>query len=139
MSEVRHFPGKIARWVDGDTCRVDIDQGFYDWKLNRELRLYGYDAPERRSKNDKERALGNYAKDLMESRFPVGTKIVIVSYPQERGKYGRVIGGFVVEGDTTWTAALLQARLAVEYNKYNEQELAEIWDARYEILIGGNK
>lgn len=139
MSEVRYFPGKIARWVDGDTCRVDIDQGFYDWKLNRELRLYGYDAPERRSKNEKERALGSYAKDLMESKFPPGTEIIIESRPQERGKYGRVIGSFAVEGGTTWVAALINARLVVEYGKFSDEELAAVWDKRYELLIGRNK
>lgn len=138
MNEVREFPGRIARWVDGDTVRVDIDQGFYDWKLNRELRLADYDAPELRSKSQKERTFAIHVFEVMEELFPAGTEIRIISHHQKRGKYGRVIGTFATKDatqpdHTTWTAELISRGFVIPYSKYNEQEKLEIWETRHDL------
>lgn len=40
------YSAKLIRVVDGDGVVLDIDLGFYQWRLNRSYRLGRIDAPE---------------------------------------------------------------------------------------------
>jgi micrococcal nuclease len=46
---VYQYRARYVRTVDGDTCVLDLDLGFYQWRLNRSYRLARIDAPERGS------------------------------------------------------------------------------------------
>ena len=54
----------IKRVVDGDTVDVDIDLGFGIWVHNQRIRLSGIDAPETRTRNLEEKALGFKTKEF---------------------------------------------------------------------------
>lgn len=138
MSVVRGYPGTLVRWVDGDTCRVDIDQGFYDWKMNRELRLVGWDTAELQGRAHRvvtlrEKKVARYTLERVKEKFPEGSKITILSYPQEKGKYGRIIGDLIL-GRHHWSAYLEDEGLAVPYGKYDPGELDAKWAKIYEKL-----
>lgn len=40
------YAAKLKRVVDGDTVILDLDLGFYQWRLDRSYRLSRIDAPE---------------------------------------------------------------------------------------------
>lgn len=40
------YSAKLKRVVDGDTLVLDLDLGFYQWRLDRSYRLGRIDAPE---------------------------------------------------------------------------------------------
>lgn len=40
------YAARLVRVVDGDTVVLDLDFGFYQWRLNRSYRLARIDAPE---------------------------------------------------------------------------------------------
>lgn len=79
-----------ARQWDGDTIRIDIDQGFDDWKINQSVRLARIDAPERRGKS---KAAAMRARDYL--LLIIGDKPFYIKTHQLngklRGKYGRFI------------------------------------------------
>ena len=82
--------------VDGDTVDVDIDLGFGIWMKNQRIRLYGIDAPESRTKDKIEKAFGLAAKKRLEEILSMSDDIVLRSVKDIRGKFGRILGDFVV-------------------------------------------
>jgi micrococcal nuclease len=40
------YAAKLKRVIDGDTVVLDLDLGFYQWRLDRSYRLSRIDAPE---------------------------------------------------------------------------------------------
>lgn len=116
--KTRTFPARMVRMVDGDTCRMDIDLGFHQWILDREVRLINLNTPESRTKDAHEKALGIYVWEHLQNKFPVGTEVWLVSHYQETGKYGRVIGDFTV-GKTSWSAEVVELGI---YSIYGEDK-----------------
>ena len=88
---------KIDRVVDGDTVDVDIDLGFDVWMLKQRIRLYGVDTPESRTRDKVEKVFGNLAKEFVEKRLPVGSKQVLRTKLDGKGKFGRILGEFVID------------------------------------------
>lgn len=86
----------IGRIVDGDTVDVDIDLGFGVWLINRRIRLKGIDAPETRTRDLFEKEKGFESKAYVEAFLPVGSKQRLISLQFAEGKYGRIIGDFMV-------------------------------------------
>ncbi|MER5754322.1 hypothetical protein [Streptomyces sp. NPDC002088] len=71
---------------DGDTIKVDLDQGLDTWKHSVSMRLYGCNARELKDPGGKE------ARDNLAALLPVGTKVTIHSHKAgrdlEADKYG---------------------------------------------------
>ena len=86
----------IRRVVDGDTVDVDIDLGFGIWVRNERVRLYGIDTPESRTRDLEEKKCGIYAKQCVEAFMPVDSNQTLKTYKDKVGKFGRVLGEFVV-------------------------------------------
>jgi len=87
----------IKRIIDGDTVVVDIDLGFDVWLNNQHIRLSGIDAPEIRTRDLPEKERGILAKKFVEFHLPVGETKILRTYEfNEKGKYGRIIGNFLV-------------------------------------------
>ena len=91
---------KITKIVDGDTLDVDIDLGF-NISYSQRVRLAGIDTPESRTKDVKEKALGQEVKDRLKVLTEKATTIVIrTEKPDSTEKYGRVLGWLFIDGET---------------------------------------
>ena len=86
---------EIVKVVDGDTVDIIIDLGFNLTKKER-VRLSGIDTPETRTKNIFEKKLGLDAKQFLERRLHE-TKEKLIVKTEKDGKYGRMLGEFVIE------------------------------------------
>ena len=85
----------IRSITDGDGLRVDIDLGFGvtlrgDSGRGVNIRLFGVDAPESRTRNKQEKAHGLLAKKFVEEHCQVGEKYILRT--KEKGKFGRWLG-----------------------------------------------
>ena len=78
---------KVVSVYDGDTITADVDLGFNTWRMGEKLRLYGIDTPEMRG-DDKPR--GTISRDWLRSAV-LGKEILIESYRDKQGKYGRFL------------------------------------------------
>ena len=108
------YEATVRRWVDGDTVDVDIDLGFGLIYSNQRIRLYGIDAPEQRTRDLVEKDRGLAATAYVNEQAPVGSKVVIKTYKDD--KYGRILGEIFV-GDTNLNTLLTVEGHAVRYEK----------------------
>lgn len=74
----------MVRWVDGDTCDVDVDLGFRI-RHGMRLRLLGIDTPERGQPGFTE------ATVFAASAAPPGAELRIRTYLDAADKYGRFL------------------------------------------------
>ena len=84
------YRATVDRVVDGDTIDFTIDLGF-DIKIKERCRLYGVDTPEVRTRNKAEKKRGLAAKARVLELLPEGSKCIIQTRYDRRGKYGRVL------------------------------------------------
>ncbi len=103
----------IRRVVDGDTVDVTLDLGF-DILYNNRIRLLGIDAPESRTRDLEEKALGLAAKDRVKELCPVGSTVILRTTKDGKGKFGRILGEIFVEEQSV-NKLLVEEGHAVEY------------------------
>ena len=115
---------KIVRVVDGDTTDVDIDLGFGVWMKNQRVRFYGVDTPESRTRDKVEKVYGLMAKHFVERHLPADSTQVLRTHKDGVGKYGRILGEFVVN-DTTVNQLLIDTHNAVAYFGQSKDDIAE--------------
>ena len=87
--------------VDGDTVDVDIDLGFGIWQMNERVRIMGIDTPESRTRDKIEKKFGLAAKAKLKSLLgpkPVLQTTISKKGEDMKGKFGRVLGDFLVDG-----------------------------------------
>ena len=113
---------KIDRVVDGDTVDVDIDLGFDVWMLKQRIRLYGVDTPESRTRDAEEKVFGNLATNFVQVRLPVGSNQVLRTKLDGKGKFGRILGEFVI-GETTLNSLLIESNNAVKYHGQSKDDI----------------
>ena len=91
----------VLKVVDGDTIDASIDLGF-DISLEKRIRLAGIDAPESRTTNLKEKALGLETKEWLKKTLEDAKDILIkTEKPDSTEKYGRIIGHLYINGEET--------------------------------------
>jgi len=95
------YRSKLRRVVDGDTVDVDIDLGFGIWQMNERVRIMGIDTPESKLKS----LLGPN---------PVLQTTISKKGEDMKGKFGRVLGDFIIEGKPV-TEIMCKAGHAVPY------------------------
>ena len=84
------YDAKLIKVIDGDTIDAEIDLGFHVF-VRKRIRLYKIDAPEVRTKDLNEKALGKKAKlRLLEILDSNDGHFVLKSYGL--GKFGRCLG-----------------------------------------------
>ena len=105
------YKAEVVRIIDGDSVVVDLDLGFGIWLRKQHIRLYGLDAPEIRGE---ERPDGLVAKSFVETFLPIGTEVIIKTYKDKKGKYGRWLGE-IFHGDVSLNETLLENGLAEPY------------------------
>ena len=120
----------IRRVVDGDTVDVDIDLGFGIWVRNERVRLYGIDTPESRTRDLKEKKCGIYAKQCVEAFMPVDSNQTLKTYKDKVGKFGRVLGEFVVydpekDRQTTINEYMIRNKIGVAYSGKSKDDIKQ--------------
>ena len=113
---------RIDRVVDGDTVDVDIDLGFGVWMKKQRIRLYGVDTPESRTRDAEEKVFGNLAKNFVQVRLPVGSNQVLRTKLDGKGKFGRILGEFVI-GETPLNSLLIESNNAVKYHGQSKDDI----------------
>ena len=121
---------KIIRVVDGDTVDVDIDLGFGVWMHKERIRLHGIDTPESRTRDLAEKQYGLIAKEQIKSFMPVGSMQTLVTVKDKTGKFGRILGKFLIHDNKTdaqmtindW---MIREHHAVEYFGQSKEAIAE--------------
>ena len=93
---------KVLKVVDGDTADVDIDLGFGIVLTDERVRLMGIDTPESRTSDKVEDLFGEAAKarlkELIDGKEGPILKTQINKDGEDmKGKFGRILGDFVVE------------------------------------------
>ena len=119
---------KIVRVVDGDTVDVDIDLGFGVWLQKQRVRLYGVDTPESRTRDAEEKVFGNLAKKFVEDRLPVGSKQKLRTRLDGKGKFGRILGEFLIydpktDRESTINQMLIETSNAVAYHGQSKEDI----------------
>ena len=106
----------VLKVVDGDTIDASIDLGF-DISLSKRIRLAGIDAPESRTTNLKEKALGLESKEWLKKALEGAKDILIkTEKPDSTEKYGRIIGHlFINDQETSLNNQMIDEGYALEY------------------------
>jgi micrococcal nuclease len=120
----------IRRVVDGDTVDVNIDLGFGIWVRNERVRLYGIDTPESRTRDLEEKKCGIYAKQCVEAFMPVDSNQTLKTYKDKVGKFGRVLGEFVVydpeqDRQTTINEYMIRNKIGVAYSGKSKDDIKQ--------------
>ena len=121
---------RVVKVVDGDTIDVDIDLGFSITLVNQRIRLQGVDTPESRTRDLEEKKFGLLAKEVVESYCPLDRPITLQTTKDERGKFGRILGDFLVYDGATdsWkmlSEILIDNHYAVAYHGQSKEEIKE--------------
>lgn len=130
----------VDRVVDGDTVDVRIDLGFNVWIKDR-VRLLGIDTPESRTRDLREKTRGLEAKAKVQELLPLGERALIQTSRDGKGKFGRVLGNFVLPDGRTVAEVLIAERMAVRYHGQSKDDIAAEHLANYayrEALTGGD-
>jgi micrococcal nuclease len=106
----------VLKVVDGDTIDASIDLGF-DISLEKRIRLAGIDAPESRTTNLKEKALGLESKEWLKKALEGAKDILIkTEKPDSTEKYGRIIGHlFINDQETSLNNQMIDEGYALVY------------------------
>ena len=132
---------RIVNVVDGDTVDVDIDLGFDVLLSNQRIRLKGIDTPESRTRDLEEKKFGLLAKQMVEHYCPLGQTITLRTSKDERGKFGRILGEFMVyhqatDRYTSLNEILVDEGYAVAYEGQSKEEIKEAHFFNREKLRG---
>jgi len=98
---VYEYSCTIVKVVDGDTADVDIDLGFGVWLKKQRIRFYGIDTPESRTRDLEEKKYGLMAKDIVLHYLPIGSTQTLRTRQDGKGKYGRILGEFLIHDAKT--------------------------------------
>jgi len=126
---------EINRVVDGDTIDVTIDLGFDLYKKER-VRVAGVDTPEKRTRDDEEKALGYDATHWLEGRLKSAIEgdddlVIRTELVGGVGKYGRLLGWlYIGDSDLSLNEQMIDEGYAWAYDGGTKQkdfeELREI-------------
>lgn len=123
---------KILKVVDGDTVDVDIELGFGIVLTDERVRIMGIDTPESRTSDKVEDIFGEAAKARVKELLGKGDYAILKTEVNKdgedmKGKFGRVLGDFLVE---EWesqpkllTEILIEEGHAVKYYGQNKADV----------------
>ena len=126
---------EINRVVDGDTIDVTIDLGFDLYKKER-VRVAGVDTPEKRTRDDEEKALGYDATHWLEEKLTGAIAgdddlVIRTELVGGVGKYGRLLGWlYIGDAEVSLNEQMIEEGYAWSYDggtkQKNFEELREI-------------
>lgn len=114
----------ILKVVDGDTVDVDIDLGFGVWMRNERVRFMGIDTPESRTSDQEEKVFGLYAKKYVLEKMPVGSMQVLKTFKDDKGKFGRILGDFIIDGKSL-IETMIEENVGVAYHGQSKDDIQE--------------
>ena len=122
---------KILRVVDGDTVEVYIDLGFGVWMHKERVRIHGIDTPESRTRDLEEKKNGLAAKAFVKSYLPIGSSQTLCTEKDKTGKFGRILGKFLVYDAKTDSQIhlgniMIREHHAVTYSGQSKEEIEEL-------------
>ena len=122
---------EILRVVDGDTVDVDIDLGFGVWLRKERVRIHGIDTPESRTRELEEKKYGLAAKEFVKSYLKAGSNQLLQTEKDKTGKFGRILGKFLVYDGLTDSqqhlgSIMIREHHAVPYDGQSKEEIAEL-------------
>ena len=131
---------RIDRVVDGDTVDVDIDLGFGVWLRKERVRMYGIDTPESRTRDLEEKKYGLAAKAFVLAFLPVDSMQTLRTKKDGKGKFGRILGEFIVYDTkkSAWRSLneiMIEEHHAVAYHGQSKQDIAEEHLINRELVI----
>jgi len=97
---------------DGDSITVDIDLGFGIIMTDQKVILHGVNAPEIRGES-KEKGL--LSKEWLSKRIE-GEQVILKTYKDKTGKYGRYLGDIYLDGENI-NELMLKEGMAEKYGK----------------------
>jgi len=120
----------ILRVVDGDTVDVDIDLGFGVWLRKERVRILGIDTPESRTRDLEEKKYGLAAKAFVKDILPAGSNQRLITEKDKTGKFGRILGKFLVyyakeDREMHLGEIMILEHHAVEYFGQSKDDIAE--------------
>tara|TARA_Y100000004_G_C8864516_1_gene390525 strand:- start:422 stop:838 length:417 start_codon:yes stop_codon:yes gene_type:complete len=120
---------KILRVVDGDTVDVDIDLGFGVWMHRERVRMFGIDTPESRTRDLEEKKYGLAAKEYVKAFLPIGSMQTLQTEKDKTGKFGRILGKFLVHDAKTDSQMslhkiMIREHHGVEYTGQSKESIA---------------
>ena len=129
---------KIVKIVDGDTVDVDIDLGFGVWLKDERVRIMGIDTPESRTSDKVEKVFGtaakNRLKELLEKDCLLKT-FAAKDGEDMKGKFGRILGDFVLGDDRMVTDVMIAEGHAVKYHGQNKADVEVAHLANRNVLM----
>ena len=123
---------EVKRVVDGDTVDVIIDLGF-SIHFSTRVRLYGIDTPESRTRDKDEKVRGLLSKDYLKEWLDQGG-VIIRTYRDKKGKFGRVLGEMVVGGRNI-NLLMVNENYAVKYEGQSKEDIKKEHQVNREKLI----
>lgn len=129
---------KVVKVIDGDTVDVNIDLGFGIWQMDERVRIMGIDTPESRTRDKVEKKFGLAAKAKLKELLK-GTptlKTQINKHGEDmKGKFGRILGDFIVDDGSLVTEVMINEGHAVPYTGGSKEEIQEMHLKNRERLI----
>ena len=94
------------------------------------VRILGIDTPESRTRDLQEKVYGNLAKDFVKRFLPVGSVQTLQTEKDKTGKFGRILGKFLVYDAKTDSLMhlgdiMIREHLAVKYEGQSKKDIAE--------------
>jgi len=129
------YNATVVRVVDGDTIRLDIDLGFDIVLNNQSVRLYRVDTPECRTRDLKEKAAGLLAKSVVKGFIDQGSKVVIKTSLDTKGKFGRILGTIITDNGININEHLIDNNYAVEYYGQSKDDVNGLHQENYNELV----
>ena len=129
------YRATVVRVVDGDTIRLDIDLGFDIILNNQSVRLYRVDTPECRTRDLKEKAAGLLAKSVVKGFVDQGSKVVIKTSLDTKGKFGRILGTIITDEGVNINEHLIDNNYAVEYYGQSKDDVNGLHQENYNELV----
>lgn len=120
------YKAKILRVVDGDTVDVDIDLGFGIVLTDERVRIMGIDTPETRTSDKVEKLFGLAAKERAKELLSKGATLKTFAAKDGedmKGKFGRILGDFILSDDRMFTEVLIEEGHAVKYYGQNKADI----------------
>ena len=120
------YKAKLVKVVDGDTVDVDIDLGFGVWLKDERVRIMGIDTPESRTSDKVEKVFGLASKERLKELL--GKDCILKTFAAKdgedmKGKFGRILGDFILDDDRLVTEVLIEEGHAVKYHGQNKADV----------------
>lgn len=113
------------RIIDADTLKLDVELGFGVWMMDKYVRIWGIDTPERRSKDKLVQRYASMSENAVRSFLGASEKFRLHTCCGV-DKFGRILGDLVNEKSECLSKILLDGHYAVKYDgKVNKAELEQ--------------